>query len=148
MRIGIGDSESGQDGGFQSLHLFGIALIFVVMTQQVQHAVNGKVQHMIAQELLRRFGFPGGDAMGNRDITEIALAILLRRERQNVGRLVLAAKGCVKIAQLLIVRQQQRQGNFSRRNTRGQQGRIDRTNKARLQAASGSPPWGRFDDDR
>src|SRR6478752_2679843 len=51
-RVGIGNAELGEDLPFETLHGFGIVVLFVIVADQVQEAVHGKMAEMMVERLL------------------------------------------------------------------------------------------------
>src|SRR4051812_39565084 len=96
IRIGIGNAELRQDFPLQRLHGLGFAVLFVIVTDQVQEAVDRKVAEMMIERLLLVVGFPSRRVIGNRDFPEHPRRVvwtdraarLQGRKRQHVGRLV------------------------------------------------------------
>ena len=117
VRIGIGNAELRQDLAFESFHGLGVVVVFVVVADQMQEAVDREMAEMMIERLLFVVGFAPRGLIGDRDVAEHARRIvgpagagrLQRRKRQHVGRLVDAAPVAVQRADAGIVGQHDRE---------------------------------------
>src|SRR6266567_8623439 len=104
VRIGVGNAELRQDLLFETFHGFRVVVLFVVVTDQVQEAVDRKMAEMMVERLLFVVGLFPRRLEGDGDIAEHARRVvrrarsrrLQRRKRQHVGRLVDAAPVAVQ----------------------------------------------------
>jgi len=93
--VGIGDAQPGENRGFASLHDLCRALGVVVVALQVQHAVYDKVSAVVGKRLslLARLASKHGSA--DHEIPDHR-RIMIVHEREDVCRVLLAAKGGVE----------------------------------------------------
>src|ERR1700712_4960190 len=116
IRIGIRNAELRQDLPLQRLHGFGLAVLFVIVADQVQEAVNRKGAEMMIERLLLVVGLPSRRVVGDRNVAEHPRRIvgthragrLQGRKRQHVGRLVDAAPIAVQRANSGVIGQHHR----------------------------------------
>ena len=50
-RVGIGHGEALEDLALQPLHLLGIAVVLVVIAQQMEKSMDGKMREMMVERL-------------------------------------------------------------------------------------------------
>src|SRR6185369_2269566 len=72
VRIGIGNTELGEDLPFETLHGFGIVVLFVVVADQVQEPVHRKMAEMMVERLRFVVGFFPRRLIGDGDVAEHA----------------------------------------------------------------------------
>ena len=71
MRVGIGDAQRGENACFQRLHLRGVGVDDVVVTDKMQQAVERQVLHVMDQGNAKFGGFAYNGFVGNDDIAEV-----------------------------------------------------------------------------
>lgn len=86
-RVGIGDAQRRQYVAFSGFHGFGFVLDLVIITQKMQHAVNGKMTKMIGDALALFPGFPADHAMRQDEIAQQC------RRRLRIAEVAIAWKG-------------------------------------------------------
>src|SRR5262245_40129419 len=101
--IGVGNADGGQDLGLQALHLLSRGLGLMVVSEQVQQAVNHEVLEMMPGVDAAVCGLVADGLGRQHDIAQVG-AIARGRpgrrlvwERQDVGGRVLAAIGLVEV---------------------------------------------------
>src|SRR5436305_7333318 len=118
IRIRIGNAELRQDLLLEGFHRFGVVVLVVIVTDQVQETMHCKMAEVMLERLLFLIGLLPHRLIGNRDIAKHARRVVIRgaragrlqrRERQHVGRLVDAAPVQVEHANAGVVGQHDRQ---------------------------------------
>ncbi len=107
--VRVGDAEAPKNLGLQRLHPQRFLVALVVITEEMQHAVNHEVGGVIGRRdalgpRLREHGFAAEDHVAerpgpSRDVAER----LAGRKRQHIGWRVLAAPGLVQGPDLIVV---------------------------------------------
>src|SRR5712671_7599052 len=121
IRIGIGNAELSQDLLLESFHRLGVVVVFVIVTDQVQEAMNRQMAEMMIERLLLVIRFLSRRFVGDGDVAEHARRIvgtaragrLQRRKRQHVGRLVDATPVAVQGADAGVVGLHHRELGFA-----------------------------------
>src|SRR5882724_1135780 len=72
IRIGIGNAELRQDLLFQGFHGFGLVVFLVIVTDQVQEAVDREMAEMMIERLLFVIGLLARRLIGNRNVAQHA----------------------------------------------------------------------------
>src|ERR1700687_3479792 len=99
IRIGIRNSETGENVALEALHNLGFAVLFMVVTDEMKEAMDREMAEVVVERLLLFVGLTAGRFIGDGDVAEHARCVvgfvpaggLQRRKRQHVGRLVDAA---------------------------------------------------------
>ena len=70
-RVGVGDGQALEDPALQPLHFFRVAVVLVVITEQMEKSVNGEMGEVVVERFalgdrLARHGLVGDD-----DVTDI-----------------------------------------------------------------------------
>src|SRR3954464_481903 len=97
--VGVGDTELRQDRALESFHRLGLHVVFVVIADQMQKAMDGEMAEMVVDRPLFLVGLAARRLIGDRNVAEDGAPMvcrsraggLQRRKRQHVGRLVLTA---------------------------------------------------------
>ncbi len=76
----MGHRETPENPALQAFHLFGVAIVLVVMAEQVQKPVDGEVGQVVAEWLALGRRLAGGRLIGDDDV-----AIILDRRSLFVG---------------------------------------------------------------
>ena len=69
-RVGVGDAEPGQDAPLQTLHRLRLAVVLVVVAEQMQETVHRKMGEMVANGLAFGPDFARDRLVGDRDVAE------------------------------------------------------------------------------
>src|SRR6185437_11960093 len=72
VRIRIGNPELFQNLRLQGFHLFSIGVVFVIVADQMQEAVDRQMAQMMLERLSFRIGFAPCRLIGNRNVAEHA----------------------------------------------------------------------------
>src|SRR5712671_1400463 len=99
IRIRIGNAELRQDLLLERFHRFGVVVLFVIVADQVQEAMDREMAEVMIEWLLFVISFLARGFIGDGDVAEHARRIIRAflaghrqgRKRQDVGRLVDAA---------------------------------------------------------
>src|SRR6266446_7952150 len=121
IRIRIGNAELRQDLLLERFHRFGVVVFFVVVTDQVQEAMNRQMAEMMIERLLLVICFLARRFISDGDVAEHAWRIVRaawaglrqRGKRQHVGRLVDATPIAVQGANSDVVGQHDRDFGFA-----------------------------------
>ena len=70
-RVRVGHREAPENPALQAFHLFGVAVVLVVIAEQMQKSVDGEVGKMVAERLALGGRFAGGRLIGDDDVTDI-----------------------------------------------------------------------------
>ena len=105
-RIRVWDAQPGQDDALKTFHLFGLGVSFVIVSYKMQYPVRHQVLKVVSQGFALFGRFARADAERQGDIAQMALGVLRRGERQDVGRIVLLAEARVQLAHAFVVGQQ------------------------------------------
>src|SRR4029077_19461538 len=76
IRIGIGNAELRQDLLLERFHRFGVVVVFVIVTDQVQETVDRQMAEMMIERLLFVFSFLAGGFISDGDVAEHARRIV------------------------------------------------------------------------
>src|SRR5260370_22199762 len=121
IRIRIGNAELRQNLLLEGLHGLGVAVAFVIVTDQMQEAMHRQMAEMMIERLLLVIGLFSRRFVGDGDIAQHAWRIVgadragrrQGRERQHVGRLVDAAPVAVQRANSGVVGQHDSKFGFA-----------------------------------
>ena len=110
--IWIGDADLGQNFAFEPLHRLRLAILDVIVPQQVEKAMHCKMRDMIADRLAKLASFADDGLASHRNVTKryrrIPQERLGARERQHIGRPVAAAPASIQAGDRGIIAQQNR----------------------------------------
>ena len=70
-RVRVGHREAPEDPALQPFHLFGVAVVLVVIAEQMQKSVDGEVGEMMAERLALGDRLARGRLIGDDDVTDI-----------------------------------------------------------------------------
>ena len=76
--VGVGNADARENNALQPFHFLGVIVRFVIVTKQMQKAMDRQVGDMIAQRFSLGGGLPGRSLVGNRDIADGASGTRLR----------------------------------------------------------------------
>src|SRR5467141_2109298 len=121
IRIGIGNAEVRQNLLLERFHRLGVVVFFVIVTDQVQKAMNRQMAEMMIERLLLVIGFLSRRFIGDGDVAEHARGVVRAawagrrqgRKRQYVGRLVDTAPVAVQGSDAGVVGQYDREFGFA-----------------------------------
>lgn len=69
-RIGIGNAEGRKNPPLLRLHGFGFGIAAVIVTEQMQHAMDDQMSRMIGERNAKLERLSPGGLVGNDDVTE------------------------------------------------------------------------------
>ena len=70
-RVRVRHREAPENPALQAFHLFGVAVVLVVIAEQVQKPVDGEVGQVVAERLALGLRLAGGRLIGDDDVTNI-----------------------------------------------------------------------------
>ena len=70
-RVRIGDRQTPENPALQAFHLFGVAVVLVVITEQMQKSVDGEVGQMVVERLALGNRLAGGSLVRDNDVPDI-----------------------------------------------------------------------------
>src|SRR5882672_5422545 len=138
--VGVGHADAGEHRDFQALHGLRFFVRLVIVTDEVEKAMDCKMRQVMLEGLALGLCFARAGLIGDHDVTQMMRpirAVLLGRKRQHVGGLVVTTPMSVERADRLVVGEQDCKLAIARR--RGGCRRQDGAAQHRLDAALGAP---------
>lgn len=68
--MGVNNRKLGQDGALEAFHCFGLVVMHVIVSRQMQEAMHREMDKMICERFALRLRLTRGRLVGNDDITE------------------------------------------------------------------------------
>ena len=111
MTMGTGDTKHRQNAGFQSLHDACVLICFMIITVEMQNAMNGEVLDMVQRSDAKALGFAQHCFKRQHDVAEKdgfsarLLGVVAGGKRQHVGGFVRATIEAVEPAHRRVIAQ-------------------------------------------